>query len=52
LPAKAGVAGYAAENWYGLFVPAKTSAPVIGLLNDGVEKSVHSPATDAGIRID
>jgi tripartite-type tricarboxylate transporter receptor subunit TctC len=44
--AEAGVVGYAAESWYGLFVPAKTPASVIALLNDAVEKSIHSPAFD------
>jgi tripartite-type tricarboxylate transporter receptor subunit TctC len=44
--AEAGVPGYAAESWYGLFAPAKTDASTIALLNAAVEKSLHSPAFD------
>jgi tripartite-type tricarboxylate transporter receptor subunit TctC len=44
--AEAGVPGYAAESWYGLFTPAKTPAPVTALLNKAVDKSIHSPAFD------
>jgi tripartite-type tricarboxylate transporter receptor subunit TctC len=42
--AEAGVAGYAAESWYGLFAPAKTPAPAIAVLNKAVNASLHSPA--------
>jgi len=42
--AEAGVPGYAAESWYGLFAPAKTPAPVIALLNKSVAKAVKSAA--------
>jgi tripartite-type tricarboxylate transporter receptor subunit TctC len=44
--AEAGVPGYAAESWYGLFAPAKTDASAIALLNAAVDKSLHSPAFD------
>jgi tripartite-type tricarboxylate transporter receptor subunit TctC len=44
--AEAGVPGYAAESWYGVFAPAKTPAPVIALLNTAVDKSIHAPAFD------
>ncbi|MET0706174.1 MAG: tripartite tricarboxylate transporter substrate binding protein [Tardiphaga sp.] len=44
--AEAGVPGYAAESWYGLFAPAKTPAPATALLNKAVDKSIHSPAFD------
>jgi tripartite-type tricarboxylate transporter receptor subunit TctC len=44
--AEAGVPGYAAESWYGLFAPAKTPVPAIALLNTAVDKSIHSPAFD------
>jgi tripartite-type tricarboxylate transporter receptor subunit TctC len=42
--AEAGVPGYAAESWYGLYAPAKTPAPVIALLNKAVAKAVKSNA--------
>src|ERR1051325_93722 len=40
--AEAGVPGYAAESWYGLFVPAKTPGSVVAFLNAAADKSVHS----------
>jgi tripartite-type tricarboxylate transporter receptor subunit TctC len=40
--AEAGVPGYAAESWYGLYAPAKTPAPVIARLNQAVAKAVQS----------
>jgi tripartite-type tricarboxylate transporter receptor subunit TctC len=42
--AEAGVPGYAAESWYGLFAPAKTPAGTIAILNKAVDASLHSPA--------
>jgi tripartite-type tricarboxylate transporter receptor subunit TctC len=42
--AEAGVPGYEAESWYGLFAPAKTPAPAIAILNKAVNASIHSPA--------
>src|SRR3954451_11829436 len=42
--AEAGVPGYAAESWYGLFAPAKTPADVIERLNKSVAKAVQSDA--------
>jgi tripartite-type tricarboxylate transporter receptor subunit TctC len=44
--AEAGVPGYAAESWYGLFAPAKTPAAAIALINAAVDKSLHAPAFD------
>lgn len=44
--AEAGVPGYAAESWYGLFAPAKTPVAVIALLNTAVGKAIHTPAFD------
>jgi tripartite-type tricarboxylate transporter receptor subunit TctC len=38
--AEAGVPGYAAESWYGLYAPAKTPAAVIDRLNKTVAKAV------------
>jgi tripartite-type tricarboxylate transporter receptor subunit TctC len=42
--AEAGVPGYAAESWYGLYAPAKTSADVIARLNKSAAKAVESEA--------
>lgn len=42
--AEAGVAGYAAESWYGLYAPAKTSGDIIDRLNKSAAKAVHSEA--------
>lgn len=55
--AEAGVPGYAAESWYGLYVAAKTPKDVIDRLNAAVKKAVKAPAfakqTDAeGLAVD
>ena len=42
--AEAGVPGYAAESWYGLYAPARTPAPVVARLNRAVAKAVQSGA--------
>ncbi len=44
--AEAGVPGYVAESWYGLFAPAKTPAETIGLLNKAVNQSLHASSLD------
>ena len=44
--AEAGVTGYAAESWYGLFAPAQTPAAVIGLLNAAAGKAIRTPSFD------
>jgi len=44
--AEAGVPGYAAESWYGLFAPAKTPSATIALLNKAVDKSLRAPSFD------
>ncbi|MBR1209111.1 tripartite tricarboxylate transporter substrate binding protein [Bradyrhizobium sp. JYMT SZCCT0180] len=41
---EAGVAGYAAEAWYGLYAPAKTPPDIIDLLNKSAAKAVQSEA--------
>jgi tripartite-type tricarboxylate transporter receptor subunit TctC len=41
---EAGVAGYEFSTWYGLLVPARTPAPVIGKLNAETVKVLNSPA--------
>jgi tripartite-type tricarboxylate transporter receptor subunit TctC len=42
--AEAGVPGYAAESWYGLFAPAGTPADVIARLNKSAALAVQSEA--------
>ena len=42
--AEAGVPGYAAESWYGLYAPTKTPARIIALLNKVVAKAVKPNA--------
>src|SRR5450432_1235573 len=42
--AEAGVPGYAAESWYGLFAPAKTPSDVIDRLNKSAAIAVQSEA--------
>jgi tripartite-type tricarboxylate transporter receptor subunit TctC len=41
---EAGVPGYAAEAWYGLFAPARTPPEIIERLNQSVAKAVQSDA--------
>ena len=41
---EAGVAGYAAEAWYGLYAPAKTPSEIIDRLNKSAAKAVLSEA--------
>jgi tripartite-type tricarboxylate transporter receptor subunit TctC len=42
--AEAGVPGYAAESWYGLYAPAKTPDDIIDRLNKSVARAVRSEA--------
>jgi tripartite-type tricarboxylate transporter receptor subunit TctC len=42
--AEAGVPGYAAESWYGLFAPARTPKDVIDRLNKSAATAVQSEA--------
>ena len=42
--AEAGVPGYSAESWYGLFAPAKTLADVVDRLNKSAAAAVQSEA--------
>ena len=42
--AEAGVPGYAAESWYGLFAPARTPADIIDRLNKSASLAVQSEA--------
>ena len=41
---EAGVPGYTAESWYGLFAPARTPADVIDRLNKAAALAVQSEA--------
>jgi len=54
--AEAGVPGYQAESWYGLYAPASTPDAIIKRLNASVAKAVQSPAfqqrvTDEGLMV-
>jgi tripartite-type tricarboxylate transporter receptor subunit TctC len=42
--AEAGVAGYAAESWYGVYVPAGTPRETINRLNQAVRRAVQTEA--------
>src|SRR5258708_33771032 len=42
--AEAGIPGYSAESWYGLFAPAKTPQDVIDRLNKSAAMAVQSEA--------
>jgi tripartite-type tricarboxylate transporter receptor subunit TctC len=42
--AEAGVPGYAAESWYGLYAPAKTPVEIIDRLNKSAARAVQSEA--------
>jgi tripartite-type tricarboxylate transporter receptor subunit TctC len=42
--AEAGVPGYAAESWYGLYAPTKTPAEIIDRLNKSAARAVQSEA--------
>ncbi len=42
--AEAGVPGYAAESWYGLFAPAKIPGEVVDRLNTSAATAVQSEA--------
>ena len=47
--AEAGVAGYAAPAWMGLFLPAKTPADVRGKLSDALRKIMANPTVQSQI---
>ena len=40
---ESGVPGFEAENWFGMFAPAKTPQRIIARLNEAVVKVVRSP---------
>src|SRR6185312_10978115 len=44
--AEAGVPGYAAESWYGVFAPAKPPPATIALLNKAIDRSLRAPSFD------
>jgi tripartite-type tricarboxylate transporter receptor subunit TctC len=44
---EAGVPGFEAENWFGMFAPAKTPRRIIARLNEALVKVVRSPEIQA-----
>lgn len=48
--AEAGVPGYSASLWYGLFAPAGTSTEVIKKLNDALNKALEAPDTRQSLK--
>jgi tripartite-type tricarboxylate transporter receptor subunit TctC len=40
---EAGVPGFEAENWFGLFVPAQTPKKIVARLNEAIVKTMRSP---------
>lgn len=44
---EAGVPGFEAVNWFGMFAPAKTPKRIIARLNEAVVKVVHTPEIQA-----
>ncbi len=49
--AEAGVRGYAATNWYGLFAPAKTPKPVIDRLHQEMVAALRAPEVVDGLKL-
>jgi tripartite-type tricarboxylate transporter receptor subunit TctC len=50
--AEAGVPGYEAVQWYGLFAPGKTPQPIITKLHDAMVGALKSPAIGDKLKID
>jgi len=44
---EAGLPGFEAVNWFGMFAPAKTPKRIIARLNEAVVKVVHTPEIQA-----
>jgi tripartite-type tricarboxylate transporter receptor subunit TctC len=45
-----GVAGFAASNWAGLFLPKGTPAPIIGKLHDAAVAAMETPSVQAQMK--
>jgi len=45
--AESGLAGYVADNWYGVFAPAGTPVPVVARLNAALVKALNDPEVKA-----
>jgi tripartite-type tricarboxylate transporter receptor subunit TctC len=41
--AESGIPGYAAANWFGIVVPAKTPRPVVAKLNQDIARALAVP---------
>jgi tripartite-type tricarboxylate transporter receptor subunit TctC len=50
--AEAGVPGYEAVQWYGLFAPAKTPREIVNKLNEAMKSTLQSPATKERLAAD
>ncbi|MGQ0752771.1 MAG: Bug family tripartite tricarboxylate transporter substrate binding protein [Betaproteobacteria bacterium] len=50
--AEAGVPGYEAVQWYGLFAPAKTPREIVTKLNEAMKSTLQSPATKERLAAD
>jgi tripartite-type tricarboxylate transporter receptor subunit TctC len=48
--AEAGVPGYAATNWYGLLVPARTPAAIIDRINREMTAALNAPDVSEGLK--
>ncbi|MGQ0522442.1 MAG: Bug family tripartite tricarboxylate transporter substrate binding protein [Betaproteobacteria bacterium] len=50
--AEAGVPGYEAVQWYGLFAPAKTPREIVNKLNEAMKSTLQSPSTKERLAAD
>ena len=44
-----GMPDFVVENWYGVFAPAKTPAPLVSRLNQALAKVLHGPEVQASL---
>ncbi|MFH1604009.1 MAG: tripartite tricarboxylate transporter substrate binding protein [Pseudomonadota bacterium] len=47
--AESGLPGFEANNWFGIFAPAKTPSDIVEALHEAVEASVQTPAFAKGM---
>jgi len=46
----AGLEKYGLENWFGLFAPARTPAPVVDRINEAVRQALQDPTLAQRLR--